>query len=213
MNDPNKKFIDTYTLLTAEGILNQLQVSLTNKDLTNILNHDDAFLKKIMFPFCEYIVNQQIMDYCENLEDFDNTEIQNITIAYRKYLKQNQIEESSDDPLFGQISTINAYLNSLKSTRQDLAENLKRVANDLKEKLKQHLVGWQQLQADYAAQLTSALIAEGYKLPENFQQKLIENLNYQAFEISEPSKEILQRLGIKDRAPTLIESAIINALS
>lgn len=214
MSTENKPFLETYTRLTAENILRQLDVSLTDKQLYNLIKQDEAFYKKILTPFCENIINQQILEYCEELANYGNSEIHNISMTYRNYMKRNQIEQSTEDPILVEIAAVNDQFNTLKFRHHNYSDQQKKLLAEVKEIVLRYMRDWQKFHSNSAAEITAALKADGYSLPDNFQQKLTENLVFQAFTVSNEVPEKLRKdLKIKKRAPTLIENALINALS
>jgi hypothetical protein len=202
----------TYAVLTTEGYFRELGLKFSQEEIARILQENEAFYKKILAPFCENTINQHILDYCESLDTYCQQEIQNIYSAYRDYCRRNERKPEDSDPVISAINDVKDNLSSLLFRKNKLENEQKQIHEDILQTAKQLIEEWQSLQAQIAEELTQALKTNDYSLPDNFQEKLQEQLTKQALEQKELPEEALKKLKIKKRAPTLLERALINTL-
>ncbi len=200
--------IETYALLTAEGIYKMFNLALGKDEIRTHLQADQSFYKNVLNLPARYLYNQILITHCKELEDLCQEDF----IELKLYQIHKQEQQQNDMP-----SNLGDYINKIEPDIHRHAEDLvsyELQASDNRQRIRdintQYIAEWQSTQQQNAQNITQTLREQGLELNDDFTQRLYNRLNHSAAAIT-LSAEICKRFKIKGD-PNPVQKAVITTL-
>ncbi len=205
--------VETYALLTAEGIYKNYNLTFTKDEIRTHIHADQSFYKNILGLPARHLYNQILITHCKELEDFCQEDFIELKLYQLRKLEQQQAQPPSATNQSNVDDTVNKIEPDIHRHAEDLL-NYERQASDERHRIREintyYIEEWQSTQQRNAENITQTLREQGLDLDDDFTMRLYERLNHSAVAIN-LSDEICKRFKIKGD-PDQVQKAVIATL-